>query len=155
MTARGVKPICRFQQVFKSTYLFGAFSPKDGHNFLLELPYCNTDSFQIFLDRFSEQRPQELKIIILDNAGFHKSKRLKIPDNILLIFLPPYSPELNPAEKIWARFKRSFTNRLMKTMTEISEFVSNCLAGLTEQIVLKTTRYEYINFCLNQTVLNS
>ena len=135
--------------------MFGAFSPKDGHNFLLELPYCNTDSFQIFLDRFSEQRPQELKIIILDNAGFHKSKRLKIPDNILLIFLPPYSPELNPAEKIWARFKRNFTNRLMKTMAEISEFVSNCLAELTEQIVIKTTRFEYINFCLNQAILNS
>jgi len=46
LTAKGVKPICPFHQVFKSTYLFGAFSPINGDKFLLELPFCNNDTFQ-------------------------------------------------------------------------------------------------------------
>ena len=114
LTALGIKPICPFQQVFQSTYLFGAFSPVNGDKFLLELPHCNTDNFQLFLNEFSEQNPTEFKIIVLDNGAFHKSKTLKIPNNIYLLFLPPYSPELNPAERMWAVIKRSYTNNYLK-----------------------------------------
>ncbi len=52
LTAKGVKPICSFQQVFKSSYLFGAFSPITGASFMLEMPQCNTANFQVFLDEF-------------------------------------------------------------------------------------------------------
>ena len=68
------------------------------------MPVCNS-AFQIFLDEFSKINANELKIMVLDNGAFHKAKKLVIPDNIILIFLPPYSPELNPAEKVWAKFK--------------------------------------------------
>ncbi len=85
--------------MFHSTYLFGAFSPINGTSFLLELPHCNTDCFELFLSEFSLINPQELKVIVIDNGAFHKAKRLKVPKNIILIFLPPFSPELNPAEK--------------------------------------------------------
>ena len=71
----------------------------NGNSFLLELPFCNTQTFQIFLNEFSKENPTELKVIVLDNGPFHKSKSLIIPGNIILIFLPPYSPEINPAEK--------------------------------------------------------
>jgi DDE superfamily endonuclease len=97
LTAIGVKPICPFQQVFQSTYLFGAFSPITGDGFMLEMPNCNSASFQIFLDEFSKENGNEFKIIVLDNGAFHKAKSLIIPQNIALIFLPPYSSELNPA----------------------------------------------------------
>ena len=96
LTAVGVKPICPFQQVFQSLYLFGAFSPITGDHFLLELPHCNGQNFQVFLNEFSLHNPDELKIVVLDNGAFHKAKALVIPENVILIFLPPYSPELNP-----------------------------------------------------------
>ena len=87
--------------MFKSLYLFGAFSPiKDGH-FELELPYCKTDSFLLFLEKYSEINPTELKIMLLDNGAFHKSNDLVIPHNIVLLFITPYSPELNLSKKIW------------------------------------------------------
>jgi hypothetical protein len=92
LTAKGVKPICPFHQVFKSTYLFGAFSPINGDKFLLELPFCNNDTFQQYLNEFSEYNTNEFKIIVLDNGAFHKAKALIIPENIALVFLPPYSP---------------------------------------------------------------
>jgi transposase len=123
VTSFALEPICPFQQVFHSTYLFGAFSPINGTSFLLELPYCNTDCFELFLSEFSLINPKELKVIVLDNGAFHKAKRLKVPKNIILIFLPPFSPELNPAEKMYAKFKRAFTNKIYKSLDEVSLFI--------------------------------
>jgi transposase len=146
LTAKGVKPICKFQQVFLSTYLFGAFSPINGDSFLLELPFCNGETFQLFLNQFSLKKKEELKIIVLDNGAFHKAKALKIPENIMLIFLPPYSPELNPAEKIWAKFKRQFTNQFFKTMKDLEQFVCTIATTLTNNDVKSICGYNYIFF---------
>jgi len=121
LTAKGVKPICPYQHRFENTYLFGSFSPVNGDSFVLELPYCNTDTFQVYLNEFSIQKPDELKIIILDNGAFHKAKRLKIPPNIVLLFLPPYSPELNPAEKIWRYLKDEISLRVYKNIRELQD----------------------------------
>lgn len=132
--------------MFQSTYLFGAFSPINGASFLLELPYCNTDCFELFLNEFSATNPQELKVIVLDNGAFHKAKRLKVPNNILLVFLPPFSPELNPAEKMWAKFKRAFTNRLYKSLEEISLFIQSQTKNLKKEETKKTCAFEYVFF---------
>lgn len=67
----------------------------------------------------SNKNTAEFKVIILDNGAFHKGKSLIIPKNITLIFLPPYSPELNPAELVWHNMKRKTTNKIYKTMEEI------------------------------------
>jgi transposase len=144
LSAKGVKPICPFQQVFKSTYLFGAFSPVNGNKFLLEMPFCNTDTFQSFLNEFSEYEPEEFKIMVLDNGAFHKTKSLTIPKNICLVFLPPYSPELNPAEKMWAILKRNFTNQLFNSLEQIGEFISNEIKSISPLQTIKTCNYEYV-----------
>lgn len=144
LTAKGVKPICPFQQVFKSLYLFGAFSPINGDKFLLEMPNCDAINFQLFLNEFSAQNPTEFKIIVLDNGAFHKAKSLIIPTNIGLIFLPPYSPELNPAEKIWAILKRKFTNKLHKSLEEVSLFITEAISQLTTMGIKRTCGFEYI-----------
>ena len=132
--------------MFQSTYLFGAFSPINGDSFLLELPYCNTECFELFLNEFSATNPQELKVIVLDNGAFHKAKRLKIPKNILLVFLPPFSPELNPAEKMWAKFKRAFTNRFYKSLNEISIFIQEQTKNLVKEDTKKTCAFDYVFF---------
>jgi transposase len=144
LTASGVKPICPFQQVFQSLYLFGAFSPITGDHFLLEMPFCNGQTFQIFLNEFSLHNPEELKIIVLDNGAFHKAKKLIVPENIILIFLPPYSPELNPAEKIWAKFKRDFSNRLFKSLNDLDSYICSIVKTLTGNQVITTCSYGYI-----------
>jgi transposase len=146
LTAKGIKPKCKFQQVFLSTYLFGAFSPITGDSFLLELPCCNSDAFQTYLDCFSKEKPNELKLIVLDNGAFHKAKSLKIPQNIILIFLPPYSPELNPAEKIWQHFKRKFTNQFFKTLPELESYVGDIANSLTKTEIISTCSFSYIFF---------
>ena len=82
----------------------------------------------------------------MDNGAFHKAKALKIPENIMLIFLPPYSPELNPAEKIWAKFKRQFTNQFFKTMKDLEQFVCTIATTLTNKDVKSICGYNYIFF---------
>jgi transposase len=67
----------------------------------------------------SNKNTAEFKVIILDNGRFHKGTSLIIPENIALIFLPPYSPELNPAELVWLNMKRKTTNKIYKTMEEL------------------------------------
>lgn len=146
LTAKGVKPICPFQQVFQSTYIYGAFSPINGDHFVLEMPRCDSANFQVFLNEFSFSNSNELKIVVLDNGAFHKAIKLIIPENIILVFLPPYSPELNPAEKIWQRIKRNFTNRLHKTLDDLSEFITNEVKLLNGEIVKSTCSFKYIFF---------
>lgn len=144
LTAKGIKPICPFHQVFQSTYLFGAFSPITGDSFFLEMPFCNAANFQIYLNELSGHQPDEFKIVVLDNGTFHKALSLVIPQNIVLFFLPPYSPELNPAEKIWAKFKRTFTNRLFKSLDELSSFIHSATNSLEKQQVISTCSFSYV-----------
>lgn len=144
LTAKGVKPICTYQNIFKSTYIFGAFSPYDGDSLVIELPNCNGENFQIFLDEMSENRPGEFKVIILDNGAFHKAKALKIPKNIVLLFLPPYSPELNPAELVWLNMKRKMTNKIYKTMEELKMELEIIVKSLvTKEFIMSLCGFSY------------
>lgn len=146
LTACGIKPIVKVHQVFKSTYLYGAFSPITGDKFLLELPQCNSELFQIYLDEFSRFNKDEFKIIVLDNGAFHKAKKLQIPQNIALLFIPPYCPELNPAEKIWAKYKRAFSNKFFETLEHVSEFIQLETENLSSFNVKSICSYQYVFF---------
>ena len=79
-----------------------------------------------FFRRLLKENPTELKIMVLDNGGFHKAKKLIIPKNIVLVFLPPYSPELNPAEKIWAKYRRAFSNKFTNTYKMYNFYYTMC-----------------------------
>ena len=144
LTAKGVKPICHFQQKFQSLYVFGAFSPITGEHFVLELPVCNSQVFQIYLDEFSLYKPKVLKILLLDNGAFHNAKLLKIPDNIVLVFIPPYSPELNPSEKVWWKWKREFSGKVFKSLDQISKFINKQTLKISNSTIKKLCGYDYI-----------
>jgi transposase len=116
------------------------------------MPHCNTETFQIFLNEFSQKIPDEFAIILLDNGSFHKGHTLIIPENIALLFIPPYSPELNPAEKIWWKMKRSFSGKLHKTLDEVSEFIKNQVKILQEDLIRKTCGFEYVFSFPNWTI---
>lgn len=145
LTAKGVKPVCPYQHKFENTYLYGAFSPINGNSFLLELPYCNTECFQLYIRELSKQNPTELKIVVLDNGSFHKSKKLIIPKNIVLIFLPPYSPELNPAEKIWWQIKQEFVCKSFENINDLSKYLCKMVRKCINHNTVKSIcSFEYL-----------
>lgn len=145
ITAKGIKPVCPYQHKFENTYLYGAFSAINGESLMLELPYCNTECFQLFLNEFSKQKPTELKVVVLDNGRFHKSKRLIIPENIVLIFLPPYSPELNPAEKIWWFIKQEFVCKSFSDINCLSKYICSIVRkSLDKKIIKSICSFKYL-----------
>jgi transposase len=144
LTIRGIKPVCRYEHQSENTWLFGTFSPVNGSHFLLELPYCNSDMFQLFLNEFSKHDEQEFKIMILDNGAFHHAKRLKIPSNIALVFLPPYSPELNPAEKVWWMIKRELKMKHFQSLRHLQDELALSVKKIcTHHAIQLLTAYSY------------
>ena len=125
LTAKGVKPIVTFKQQFKNTYLYGSFSPINGNNFVWEVNGVDGAIFEAYLKDFSQYYPEEYKIVIIDNAGFHATKTIEIPDNIKLINIPPYTPELNPSEKIWQYIKQKFKNQSFDDIEQLKSWLHN------------------------------
>ena len=138
ITAKGVKPIALYQHKFKNLYLFGAFSGINGDHYLLEMPYCNSDTFQVFLDMFAAHKPEEFKILILDNGAFHHARGLDIPSNIHLLFIPPYSPELNPAENMWQHIKSKVSLVVHKTIEDLQSKMSETLQNHVNETIVKS-----------------
>lgn len=135
ITAKGIKPVAPFLHRFDNLYVFGAFSAITGDSCLLEMPHCNSDTFQVFIDHMANQSPEEFKILILDNGAFHHARSLKIPTNMAFIFLPPYSPELNPAEKIWRYFKDRVSMTAYNTIETLQQKLSEISKDINENII--------------------
>jgi transposase len=116
----GIRPEVKAQTIRQYVYVFGAISPKDGCHDSLILPYANTEAMSIFLEEVSRRHSEERIIMFMDQAGWHKSKGLRVPENIELAYLPPYSPELNPEEQIWDELREKyFGNKLFKTLEAV------------------------------------
>ena len=112
ITACGVKPIGKVQWEFVAYYLYGIIEPSSGDSFFLEFSHLDSQCFQVFLNEVSRYSPDCLNLIQLDQGKFHQSNDLKIPENILLIFQPPASPELNPIERFWQYLKDNLSWKL-------------------------------------------
>lgn len=97
----------------------------------LVLPYANTDCMNIFLEEVSRRYPDEYILMVADNAAWHRSKGLKLPGNMEIFPLLPYSPELNPAEQIWDETReKGFKNELFKTLAAVESRLCDTLADL-------------------------
>jgi len=140
LTARGVKPIVKYQHAFKNTYLYGSFSPINGDSFVYEIEGTTSEIFYKYIVEFSKYKPSELKIIIIDNAGFHSLSKYEIPDNIVFIRIPPYSPELNHSEKIWAYIKQFYKNRVFENLENVKLWLHGFIKNnLTNEKILSIT----------------
>jgi transposase len=143
ITACGVQPITTVQHKFDNFYLYGAIDPTTGDSFFLELPWLNTSAFQLWLDHFAQAFPQSFNVLILDNGAFHKTKALRWPSNVTPIFLPPYSPELNPMERLWRDLKDQLAACAVKTLNELSEIIGHLLQRYSQAALRSLTSYAY------------
>ena len=100
---KGSRPRAVHDQRTQSTYLFGAVCPELGTGAALVLPACNSEAMQLHLDEIATKvSPGAHAIVLLDQAGWHGAKILKVPSNITLMPLPPRAPELNGQENYLA-----------------------------------------------------
>jgi transposase len=144
ITAQGVQPTIRSSYCFESFYLYGAVAPTTGESFFLELPYLNTETFQIFVDEFAKAFPHTLNLLLLDNGSFHKAEALQLTDNIVTIFFPPYAPELNPIERLWRDIKDRLARDLPDTLDELSEWVAQIINQYSTDDIRSLTGFSYL-----------
>jgi hypothetical protein len=144
ITACGVKPIGQWQWLFQAFWLYGAVEPATGRSFFLQFSHVDTACYQWFLDEFSKTYSDSLNILQVDNGRFHTSKDLVVPDNVILLFQPPYCPELNPIERLWEYLKADLKWSTFKTLEQLQVKVDQLLAQLTPQIIASITGYSFI-----------
>jgi transposase len=143
----GIRPEVGAQTVREYVYVFGATSPGDGRHDSLVLPFANTEAMSLFLLEVSRRYPNEHILMFMDQAGWHKSAGLKVPGNIELAYLPPYSPDLNPQEQVWDELREKFFgNRLFKTLDAVIDNAVKALRAIeaTPERIKRLTHREWL-----------
>lgn len=130
-----MRPPGLVDQRFTFAYLYGAVEANTDNAFALVMPEVNTAGMQTFLDRFAATIGQDEHVaLFLDQAGWHSANDLKCPANITFVPLPPYSPELNPAERVWEHMKeKSLSLRLHNDYDAIVDAVCKAWNKLTAE----------------------
>lgn len=140
------RPTALRQTRYEWVYLYAAVEPATGESVPLLAPNVNTDTFNVFLRMLSEELgPLDHAVLIMDQAGWHKSKRMNLPDNITALLLPPYSPELNPVENLW-HYLRShhLANRAYRDYDHLLDAGTQAYRSLTTEVVKSVCRCDYI-----------
>jgi hypothetical protein len=112
---------------YKWIYLYAAVEPTTGESFCLYLPGMDDGCLEIFLDELSKTYPDHHLIIVVDGAPSHRSEQISHPENISLLMLPPYSPELDPVERWFEEFRRKLSNRMFETVALMEEALTQTL----------------------------
>ena len=144
---KGFRPYVPAQLVREFTYVFAVASPCDGVMDSLILPEVNTQVMSIFPEEVSSRHPGDFIIMLMDRAGWHRSQKLKVPENIVLEWLPPYSPECNPAEHIREDIRENwFRNYVFNSMDAIENTLFDALVSLENdtQKVFGLTGFDWI-----------
>lgn len=84
------------RRAYEWTYLYAAVDPATGESWCLHLPGMDGRCFEAFLEHLSEAHPDHHLVVVLDNAPSHRSKEIEYPENVSLLALPAYSPDLLP-----------------------------------------------------------
>ena len=143
---KGSRPTAVKQTKYEWVYLYAAVEPATGASTALLAPHVNTPTMDVFLRMASQDlRPDDHAVMIMDQAGWHVSKQLIVPDNITILLLPPYSPELNPIENLWHFIKsRHTSNRAYTGYDDLMDAVGDAWRSLTQQRLQSVCRCRYL-----------
>lgn len=143
----GFRPEVPVQIVREYSYAFAAISPHDGTLDSLILPEVSAETMSLFLAEVAARHADELIMMVMDQAGWHKAKNLKVPENIRLIWLPPYSPQCNPVEHIWDEIREKwFANKVFQSLDAVEDTLVEALVSLEQhqKKVLGLTSFDWI-----------
>lgn len=132
---RGTRPSAPRDLRTASAYIFGAICPAEGKGAGLVLPRCTTEAMALHLAEISQAvAPGSHAALLLDQAGWHVSSKLKVPSNITLVPLPAKAPELNPVENVWQFMRENWlSNRVFTSYTDILDHCCDAWNKLVDQ----------------------
>ena len=144
LTARGVQPVGPVQHVFEAFSVYGAVAPTTGERFFLEWPSLNADTFQLFVDAFTQAFPASLNILLLDKSSAHTAQRIQWPAHVRYVWLPPYGPELNPIERVWRDMKDDLAWQQCADLEAQQDYVADLLQAYDAPTLQSLTGYAYL-----------
>jgi DDE superfamily endonuclease len=139
----GVRPHAPRQIVRESTYVYAAVAPAEGLMTSLILPAADTEMMGLFLQHVSSTYARYFVVMQVDQAGWHVSNELSIPENIRLIAQPAYSPELNPVEHVWEELReKQLSNLVFPSLDDVIDKVCEGLNQLeADPVRLRSLTY--------------
>lgn len=112
------------------------------------MTYCDTVSTNVFMAELSKKYPDDIILLVCDGAGWHKSKTLICPENIKLLSIPPYTPEMNPIEQIWKQLRSmGFRNEVFRSLEAVVDRLCETIRHLTTDMVRSITARNWIINC--------
>jgi transposase len=143
---RGSRPTAVKQTRYEWVYLYAAVEPATGASVALQAPHVNTGTMNVFLKMLSEELgPMDHAVLIMDQAGWHKSRALRAPENITILYLPPYAPELNPVERLWAYLRSHYlSNRAYDGYDHLLQAGATAWQRLTPERLRSVCACDYI-----------
>ena len=144
----GQRPVAVVRHRFAWRYLVGFVHPASGRTFFHLATTVSIKLFEVELAAFARAvgaSPTKQIVLVLDRAGWHTSVRLRVPDHVHLLFLPPYSPELQPAEHLWPLTNSVLVNRHFETLEDLEEAQCTRCAELQRhpEQIRSTTRFHW------------
>ena len=144
----GTRPQAPRQVIRTYLYVFTAVCPALGKMTSLILPWANSEMMNIFLKQVAEDFSGYFIFMLVDQAGWHISHKLQLPENIRMIKLPPRSPELNPVEHIWEELReKNFANKALRDLDEVEKNLCQGLndIALDPEKLRSMTNFPYLN----------
>lgn len=143
---KGVRPSVASHHIREYRYCYGSVDAHTGESFFLIAGRCNSDWMNEFLQQLSNAYPDDYIILVMDNAVWHKSQALTIPENIEFTFIPPYTPEMNPIEQVWAEIrKRGFKNNIFKSLEAVIDNLQEVIRKLTASSLKSIVRRKWLD----------
>jgi len=137
----GHRPTVPCHHIREYRYAYGAVEPLTGESCFIVTNGCDTVFTGVFLRHLSEQFPNDYILLACDQATWHKSMLLDVPDNIRLFYLPPYTPEMNPIEQIWTEIrKRGFRNQAFNTLDDVIDRLCDTICSLSCDTISSITK---------------
>jgi transposase len=145
---RGQRPVVRVHHRYRWLYVYCFVRPATGDSCWLLLPEVSAEVFSLALAHFAREvgaGPDKRVVLVLDRAGYHTSAEVAMPDGIERVFLPAYSPELQPAERLWPRTGEGVANALFADLAALEEALARRCVALAErpELLRAHTRYHW------------
>jgi putative transposase len=142
LTGYGVKPGQVVAPLYEYYWLYAAVEPTKGEAFWWEWPRLDADCFTVFLRQFGQHYAESLTIVLLDQAPAHVAQRVEVPENVVLVWLPAYSPELNPVERLWEDLKYRIdvlNSQVRSSLQALQEHVAGLVQRYSAEMIASLT----------------